>query len=372
MQLNYKGPIIDCHIHSMSIDSMLKFIKDLNDFRQYKAINDLCYTEGTDDYLPQTILKMLFKALVPGKVYAFGPLHYPEKVPVAKLDFLSQIERNMEMGYDGIKLLEGKTTVRAHLGIPLDSAVYDGFFGYAQENSIPILFHIADPETFWDLGRIPSWAKEAGWFYGDGKHPTKGQLYFEVERILKRYPGLKIIFAHFYFLSDDLEMAAEFLERWPKVCFDITPGSEMYENFAKRTGEWRDFFIRYQDRIFFGTDSEKGIDEFITTPVRTFLETDEKFIFLQDRVKHLGVIGEGIRLDTSILEKIYYINFETLAGKIPKKVNIDAVYREAEWIQDILKDSPKEFMCKKDLNMYLDMLKGLYGENSVIIMNIKK
>jgi hypothetical protein len=38
------------------------------------------------------------------------------------------------------------------------------------------------------------------------------------------------------------------------VFFDLTPGAEMYFNFSSRLGEVRDFFLRYQDRLIYGTD----------------------------------------------------------------------------------------------------------------------
>ena len=58
-------------------------------------------------------------------------------------------------------------------------------------------------------------------------------MYAEVDHVLERHPGLRAIFAHFYFLSADLKRAGRFLDEHPNVCLDLTPGSEMYDNFTR-------------------------------------------------------------------------------------------------------------------------------------------
>ena len=65
------------------------------------------------------------------------------------------------------------------------------------------------------------------------------RLIAEVERILEQHPRLKLILAHFCFLSGDLARAAAFLDRWPNVCYDITPGDEMYVRFSAAPAAWR-------------------------------------------------------------------------------------------------------------------------------------
>ena len=44
------------------------------------------------------------------------------------------------------------------------SPLYDKFYGYAEENSIPIVLHTSDPSHFWDWDRLSDYAKNRGWF----------------------------------------------------------------------------------------------------------------------------------------------------------------------------------------------------------------
>ena len=72
--------------------------------------------------------------------------------------------------------------------------------------------------------------------------------------VLERHPGLRVCFAHFFFLSAQLGRLADILERFPQVVTDLTPGIEMYENFSRTPEETRAFFERFHDRILYGTD----------------------------------------------------------------------------------------------------------------------
>ena len=75
------------------------------------------------------------------------------------------------------------------------------------EKQVSIVWHVADPEEFWDSDTCPIWAKKHNWDYADGSFIEKEAIYAEVDSVLARYPKLQVMFAHFYFLSDDLPRA---------------------------------------------------------------------------------------------------------------------------------------------------------------------
>jgi predicted TIM-barrel fold metal-dependent hydrolase len=236
--------------------------------------------------------------------------------------------------------------VRKLLGIPFDGPEYAGMWAALEEQGFPVVFHVADPEEFWDAERCPDWARTQGWFYGNGTYPLKEDLYAEVDHVLQRHPRLKIIFAHFYFLSADLQRAAEFLDAHPSVCFDLTPGVEMYLNFGQNLAAARDFFFKYADRLVYGTDiGASAIDQDPTQEldrpeslgrawvVRRFLESDGPFSAPEGVGHWLGMDEEGfhgIALPLDVLEKIYHANFERVFGPAPAPLNRDAALAELE------------------------------------------
>jgi len=197
--------------------------------------------------------------------------------------------------------------------------------------------HVNDPEEFWDAEDVPGWAVDRGWFYGDGSYINNESQYTEIFNVLAKNPDLKVIFAHFFFMSAQQARLADLLDRYPNLYIDLTPGIEMYHNFSKNIQQTRDFFIKYQDRILFGTDigakallvnPDEGIDfgeshqrvflirnflenegEFFLNPESGFLFGDPEFPFL------------GLGLPEGVLEKIYYRNFERFVGVEPRPVN---------------------------------------------------
>jgi hypothetical protein len=53
-----------------------------------------------------------------------------------------------------------------------------------EQEQFPVIFHVADPDVFWDRDGCPDWARAKGWDYSDGSYPSKEDLYGEVDTIL--------------------------------------------------------------------------------------------------------------------------------------------------------------------------------------------
>ena len=100
------------------------------------------------------------------------------------------------------------------------------------QNDTCLLLKLLQPGKAYAFGglhyNLPGIPRDAGWFWGDGNFPTTQELYSQIDDILNRHPRLKVVFAHFYFMSADVEGSRVFLDRWPNVSFDITPGVETY------------------------------------------------------------------------------------------------------------------------------------------------
>jgi predicted TIM-barrel fold metal-dependent hydrolase len=343
-------PIIDAHLHIRSDDlltpltDLLGYMRSIAQENSLAAMNLLSIPVYDHTFVLQNAICMLYKALYPKDTYAFGGLDYHKGgINTGSRDFTRQASELIAMGFDGFKLLESKTQTRKLIGnLPLSAPLYEGFFQLAEEKGIPLLCHVADPETFWDEHLAPAWAKANGWFYGDGTFPAKEELIADIETVMTRHPKLKMIFAHFFFISADIERAAAFLDRWPGVSYDITPGSEMFGNFILNRDAWRAFFVKYRDRIVFGTDNGFDIGtpianrlkkcEYIIHCLRTFLETDDEFTLY-------GVSGRGLSLDQDTVACICRGNFIRLTGETIRTVHIGRVLDYCDRLSEALRGS---------------------------------
>lgn len=336
----YKGKITDGHLHIYT-DRCIPYFSHYMEKQNFEAIDVACLCnldKSMEHDGAQNILAAIMKLLYPGKVYAHGGLVYPEfpikEAPCGDYDFENQAKELIDMGFDGIKMLENKPTTRKLIDIPTCSPVFDGFYSYLEKNQIPIVSHTADPETFWDYDLAPAFSHTEGWFYGDGTFLTKEAIYDEVDRTLQKFPNLKITLPHFYFLSDFPEKAREFLNSHPNITFDITPGREMYDNFTRHYEQSRELFFDFADRILFGTDMTSTAfqgepSDMIDTIVR-FLSTDDEFEYWDFKIK-------GINLPDDKVEKICYSNHRNIY-KEPKPINKKMLAVYIERLVDYIKD----------------------------------
>lgn len=311
-------PVIDGHIHFVHperLDEMLALLAETHTTRA----NLVCIPNH--DASTHNPAALYFKERQPGKVYISGALDYTVLADPSQAPRLlaGQIPALRARGFDGLKLIEGKPQVRKLLPHPLDGALYACVWAVVEQEQFPVVLHVNDPDEFWDSEGCPAWARAAGWDYTDGSYPSKEDLYTEVEHILERHPRLKLTLAHFYFLSRDLERAARFLDAHPSICFDLAPHLDLYNDFSRNPAAARAFFLRFQDRIIYGTDTdtramERGsqpLMRFIPWLIRSMLEREGSF-FSTDGTKYCG-----LGLPVNVLEKIYSKNFERVYGSQP-------------------------------------------------------
>jgi len=313
-------PLIDGHSHSFTMDvaGNLVGVMERLDLKAFNVCA-ICHIGGAR--IAQNPLCLMLKLMHPGKVYACGGLmHKPPGRAKEASDLRSQAERLISLGFDGIKMLEGKPTAYKKLGIPLNDPIYDEYYSWVVSQQIPVVFHVADPETFWDPEKVPPHFLKMGWCYDDGTYPEKEQLYEQIDDILTRFGEMRVIFAHFYFLSADIDRAGAFLDTWPSVSFDITPGMEMYGNFSQKADQWSEFFTKYADRIVFGTDNICSVDRGDLASSIKKIQSMRRFLATRDEFRFGRYDVRGLGLDRSVLAKIYAGNFERLFGSRPRPV----------------------------------------------------
>jgi predicted TIM-barrel fold metal-dependent hydrolase len=323
----YRYPINDAHIHlfdPQEIDECRAMI----DYCGFKHWNFLAVTVmDTPFALVQNLLGALLKLKENGRCCAFGTFHYDGgKVPDAD-EMLRQIEWLDKAGFDGVKMLDGKPGIRRRHALPLDAANYDKMFDYAQRTQMPIMYHINDPIEFWHRELLPQWAVEQKLFYDDGTYPHKFTIEEEALGILHKHPNLNICIPHFFFVSDQPGLCTEMLDRYPNLFFDITPGWEMFENFAKDREFWRHFFNTHSRKILFGSDTFSDHWKETVTCLQRVLETSETFVAFEENCT-------GLDLPEQTLRDIYYNNYHNYVRRTDKPLNVPMILDYADTLYE--------------------------------------
>ncbi len=270
-----------------------------------------------------------------------------------------------DLGADGIKLLASKPTQRRRLGQPVDGPYFRGFFQACEQLGMPLLWHTADPEEFWEPARLPAWAQEQGWGY-DADFPTKQDLYRETEGVLHRHPGLQVVLPHFYFLSADLARVADFLNRHPGALLDLAPGIELFHNLSRNRDKTRAFFIQYADRFLFGTDilSDHSLSQarHRAELVYGFLAGNESFRVPTGADFLLGSpqdgLMQGLDLPQESLDLILNGNFQRIFNPKPRPLNRKKAAQECRRLSRIEAEVRGCRIQETEGQQALDLLEG--------------
>jgi predicted TIM-barrel fold metal-dependent hydrolase len=321
--------IVDCHNHLYGQED-LDLFGELSRRVPLEGFTILALPVTSPEQADSLQLAYQAKRRYPNQAYVYGAWDHRPRLagnPLAATALAECVRQQAAVGVDGWKILESKPDLRRSLGEPLDGPYFAKGFAALEALDLPVLWHVADPETFWNPATTPAWALSRNWGYSDA-FPSWQSLYVEVENVLARHPRLRVTFAHFMFLSTDLFRAARFLADHPLVGFDLSPGVEFLYNLSQKRDQAREFFIRHADRIYFGTDAGllRGAPvasaEARIRLILRFLTTGDTFRVPADADFLLGPpedgVVRGLDLPASVLDRILAGNARQRMGARPK------------------------------------------------------
>lgn len=339
--------IYDPHVHGMPVSGNLdECVQDALDFLSFTGVEgmNVLVIKNTIMGLGDDALYLYLKALYPDKFSVFNGLATGLNGISADAQSLrKQVEDMRAAGFDGVKMWVNGST-KATWGFELDDEVLDQAWSYMEQTQYPLLIHVGNTEH-WPAQRGPG--SEIRRTNPRPKNLASNEsdneaLYARIDAVLTRHPKLNIVIPHFLFMCEQRDRLAAFMDKHPGVMIDITPGSAMYYYMSRDVRYWHDFFVKYQDRILFGTDnfiSRPGAVEQIYR-IRRFLETDETFFAMFLPINSWGFDITGIGpLSEEVLHKLYKTNFDKFRGeKIPVNIPKAISFLETELEQMELLD----------------------------------
>ncbi len=300
-------PAIDAHNHFM--EGM--------DVEQTVAIMDACNVRAYIDLSGWNgeRLKRRLELLKGRYPERFAVFYVPDFKRINEPGFGQMAARELEEavrnGVQGLKIYkELGLTVRDADGklVHVDDPRLDSLWQAAGELNVPVMIHVADPWAFFapldetneryvELMRYPDWH-----FY-DKDYPPLRQLLEERDRVVEKHPNTRFIGAHVGSEAEDLDRAGEALDRYPNYYVDF---SALMAEIGRQPRRAREFFLRYQDRILFGTDAGASVTMYRT--YFRFLETDDEYFeYYNYPVNGLWHVS-GLYLPDEVLWKIYVAN----------------------------------------------------------------
>jgi len=235
----------------------------------------------------------------------------------------AELERTFLAGAAGLKIAKNLgLDIQNKDGsyIQADDPRLDPIWEMCAKHNKPVMIHISDSYgRFLPIGpeneryEAGLWrSSPEGNYYKTG-HPTPDVIERARENMHRKHPKTRFVNAHVAMLYYDMDKVTAFLDKYPNADVEI---SATVQDLGRAPILIRKFFLKYQDRILFGTDGNpgRGAEEFWEPHFR-FLETyDEHF----DHPAQLrGPLGAplhgrwriyGIGLPDDVLRKVYYAN----------------------------------------------------------------
>jgi len=248
---------------------------------------------------------------------------------------IRNLNRAKAMGAIGLKIFKSLGLgIRYQDGrlLRIDDEILDPIWKECGRLNMPVSIHSADPVAFFkpptpDNERYIELLAHPGWSFYGNDYPTFEELIGQFENLVKKHPETTFIGVHFGNYAENPDFVAGMLDKYPNYYIDIA--ARVPEFGRHNASKMHNFFVKYQDRILFGTDigihpnslwlGSKGFEpEPSDEDAVEFYKKHYKYFETNAiQMEHMTPVQgdwkiDAIDLPDEVLEKIYYKNAEKL------------------------------------------------------------
>jgi predicted TIM-barrel fold metal-dependent hydrolase len=208
--------------------------------------------------------------------------------------------------------------------VMVNDSKLDVIMDFLSENEIPVIGHNGEPRDCWLP--LDEMTFSQGYYsshpeYHMFLHPEYPSYEDQInarDNMLAKHPDLKFVGAHLGSLEWNLEELSKRLNKYPNMHVDLSRMSNLKLHTLRDRQKTRDFFIKYQDRLLYATDTSIGesMDSAdLQKKIHTGWKNDWRFYTTDDKMT-LGNFGEfrGLKLPREVIDKIYLKNALRILG----------------------------------------------------------
>ena len=258
-------------------------------------------------------------------VSTFDPFRFNEPDFVPKV--IEQLRADIAAGAVGVKVwkdigMEVKDEEGKH--VQIDHPKFQPIWDFLTAQKVPVLAHIAEPLAAWkplDQNDPHFWYYSNNPRYHAYQHPEiphHETIIAARDRWLARNPKLTVIAMHIASLEHDVDEVAKRLDAYPNLY--VETAARIHDLAMQPSQKVRDFMIRYQDRVMWGTDfggssvSRAGLENSFHQHWRYYATADTVTLG-NPRSWHRTV--RGLSLPRGVTEKFAHRNAERVL-KLPQ------------------------------------------------------
>jgi len=202
----------------------------------------------------------------------------------------------------------------------VDHGVFRPIFDHMERAGMPVVAHLGEPLACWlPLDeRSPHYGyyrDNPEWhMHGRPGFPAHAEIMAARDRVLERHPGLKLVGAHLGSLEYDVAEIANRFDRYPNFAVDTS--ARVLDLGSQDREKVREFFMKYQDRVLFGTDLGAGSLAEMTPDRRAGTldwlgrewRAEIEFYSSEGKVRVRDREIRGLGLPRTVVEKVLYLN----------------------------------------------------------------
>lgn len=214
----------------------------------------------------------------------------------------------------------------------LDDPRFDAVMAHIEKIGIPLIAHQGEPLNCWlPLDQMTT-DNDRGYFrdhpqyymYLHPEEPSYEMLMAARDRFVAFHPKLSFVGAHMASLEWSVDRLATFLDRFPNANVDLAARMTQIQYQSNQDYEKvRAFFIKYQDRLMYGTDvadnppdPSKPVEnppvdiDHLATEVDHAWRSDWRYLATpqSQRIEEIKADVKGLGLPRVVINKIYYEN----------------------------------------------------------------
>ena len=314
---------IDVHFHYLTMDERYMEFAISQNFRLLSPNWDW---ENTMD--KQFAISSSIHRAFPGSYAFFGTFSVDSfNYPGFASKTMKRIRQCMQAGASGIKIWKNiGMTLKDPDGkyVMVDDPAFDSVFDYLVNYHIPVMGHLGEPRDCWlpenemtDPSDVIYYRNHPEYYmYLHPDEPGYDDQIRARDNLLRKHPDLDFTGAHLASLEWSVDELSHRLDSFPNLQVDLAARMAHLQYQSEKDREKvRDFMIKYQDRILYGTDDEvhdaSGSD-YDTTIKNLRRGWMAHWIYLAtDSVTNV----KGLRLPAEVIDKIYFKNAERFFGQ---------------------------------------------------------
>jgi hypothetical protein len=313
---------VDAHVH---LNSENTFFEDQARRDNFNLITINVDHSDSDEVKKQLKYSLFLTQKYPGKIF-YSPTFFLDTTRWEDNDWsnrmIDQLKENISGGAVSVKLWKNiGMTVRDRKGnfIMVDDPKMDPVIDFIISKNLPITGHLGEPKNCWLPLSEMTVRGDSDYFAHNPKyhmflHPEYPSYDDQInarDNMLAKHPDLKFIGCHLGSLEWNVDELAQRLDKFPNMAVDLAARICHLQYQSKNNREKiRDFCIKYQDRILYGTDLSddgRGNGQKLAENIHKTWIDDWRYFATNDKLNSDNFTGsfEGLQLPKEVVNKIF-------------------------------------------------------------------